>query len=199
MLSRWSGKAFKDQRGVTGLETAIILIAFVMVSSVLAYVVLSAGLYSSQKAKESINQGLQQTSGTVELKGCVYAKAEDGVLDELYLTLGKISGGGAIDFTDTANDDNVVVVSYADSYQQYPALEWTLTKLSIRNDNDLLEDGELFQIVVDLATVNDGAGSDDEKLRAYHNFTLEIKPPNGAVLIVDRTVPATVGAMVNLY
>ena len=42
-----------NQKGITGLETAIILIAFVMVASVLSYVVLSAGLFSSQKAKEA--------------------------------------------------------------------------------------------------------------------------------------------------
>ncbi len=36
----------KQQRGITGIETAIILIAFVIVASVFAYVVLSAGLFS---------------------------------------------------------------------------------------------------------------------------------------------------------
>ena len=33
-----------DQRGVTGLETAIILIAFVVVASVVAFTVLSTGI-----------------------------------------------------------------------------------------------------------------------------------------------------------
>ncbi|HUV53535.1 MAG TPA: archaellin/type IV pilin N-terminal domain-containing protein, partial [Dehalococcoidia bacterium] len=40
----------RDERGITGLETAIILIAFVVVASVFAYTVLSAGIFSSQKA-----------------------------------------------------------------------------------------------------------------------------------------------------
>jgi len=44
-------KLRERQEGITGLETAIILIAFVIVASVFAYVVLSAGLFSSQKAK----------------------------------------------------------------------------------------------------------------------------------------------------
>ena len=33
-----------DQRGITGLETAIVLIAFVVVSSVFAFAALSTGL-----------------------------------------------------------------------------------------------------------------------------------------------------------
>lgn len=198
-IRAWAKKIAKGQRGVTGLETAIILIAFVMVASVLSYVVLSAGLYSSQKAKESIYHGLEQASGTVELKGCVLAKAEDGFLTEVYLTVGKVTGGSSIDFTDTSEDENVVVVSYSDVYQQFPTLDWTLTKLAIRNENNLLEDGELFQLTVDLAPVIDGAASDDEKPGTYHTFTLELKPPDGAVLIVERTIPNNVGTMVNLY
>ena len=43
-----SGKSFmRDQRGITGLETAIVLIAFVVVASVFAFAVLSTGLLSS--------------------------------------------------------------------------------------------------------------------------------------------------------
>lgn len=41
-----------DQRGITGLETAIVLIAFVVVSSVFAFAALSTGLFSSDKAKK---------------------------------------------------------------------------------------------------------------------------------------------------
>ena len=37
----------RNQRGITGLETAIILIAFVVVASVFAYTVLSAGIFSA--------------------------------------------------------------------------------------------------------------------------------------------------------
>ena len=45
MLSLSDFKA--DQKGITGLETAIVLIAFVVVASVFAFAVLSTGLTSS--------------------------------------------------------------------------------------------------------------------------------------------------------
>ncbi len=41
-----------NQRGITGLETAIVLIAFVVVSSVFAFAALSTGMFSSDKARE---------------------------------------------------------------------------------------------------------------------------------------------------
>lgn len=53
----------RDQRGITGLETAIVLIAFVVVSSVFAFAALSTGLFSSDKAKETIQAGLAETPG----------------------------------------------------------------------------------------------------------------------------------------
>jgi flagellin-like protein len=63
----------RDQRGITGLETAIILIAFVVVASVFAYTVLSAGVFSSEKGKEAIHAGLKQARGSMELVGSVKA------------------------------------------------------------------------------------------------------------------------------
>ena len=59
------------QRGITGLETAIVLIAFVVVSSVFVFAALSTGLFSSDKAKETIQAGLAETRCSMELKGSV--------------------------------------------------------------------------------------------------------------------------------
>ncbi len=61
--------AWKGSRGITGLETAIVLIAFVVVSSVFAFAALSTGLFSSDKSKETINAGLAEASGTLEVRG----------------------------------------------------------------------------------------------------------------------------------
>lgn len=66
-------KIHQHQKGITGLETAIILIAFIVVASVFAYTVLSAGLFSSQKATETTHSGLATTQATMELKGSVIA------------------------------------------------------------------------------------------------------------------------------
>ena len=67
---------WKSEKGITGLETAIILIAFVVVAAVFAYTVLSAGLFATQKSQESVYSGLKEVRSTLELKGSVIAKAE---------------------------------------------------------------------------------------------------------------------------
>ncbi len=51
----------RRQRGITGLETAIILIAFVVVASVFAFTILSSGVFAAERSKQSISAGLQDT------------------------------------------------------------------------------------------------------------------------------------------
>ena len=62
------------QRGVTGLETAIILIAFVVVASVFAFTVLSTGIFSAERGKETIHAALRGARSSLELKGSVVAE-----------------------------------------------------------------------------------------------------------------------------
>ncbi len=62
------------QRGVTGMETAIILMAFVVVASIYAFTVLSTGIFSSDKGKETIHAGLGEASGLVDLEGSAFGE-----------------------------------------------------------------------------------------------------------------------------
>ena len=184
-------KRVKSQKGITGLETAIILIAFVIVASVLAYVVISAGLFSSQKAKSAVNSGLQQTGSTVELKGNVVVKMDNGEVTEAYLTVGIVPGGTAVDLTDTSAEQNSLLVSYFDATQMEPSLDWTVEFLNygpLATDN-MLDSGELAQLTV---TMPEGLGPGA-------TFTIEIKPPDGSVLPIERTIPSRASGLVNLY
>ena len=72
-FKRLLGRTAGAEEGITGLETAIILIAFVVVATVFAFVVLSTGLFSSERGKEAVYSGLQKTRGTLELRGSVIA------------------------------------------------------------------------------------------------------------------------------
>lgn len=189
-----------NQQGITGIETAIILIAFVIVASVFAYVVLSAGLFSTQKAKEAIHSGLDEAKSTIEIKGNVYGRMSSSVLQEVYFTVATTTGGDMIDFTDTssANATNLVVISYTDAYQIFPTVNWTMTKLNTTASDNLLDRNELFMITVDLSCVSDNATA-EQMPGPYHEFQLEVKPPVGAVLVIERTIPARVDQIVNLY
>ena len=183
----------QKQEGITGLETAIILIAFVIVASVFAYVVLSAGLFSSQKAKEAVNAGVQSTMSTLELKGNIVARMQSSVVTELYFNVGIPAAGHPVDFTPTTNSTNTVVISYFDTDNMIPSVNWTILKLSTINNDNLLDPNELFQVTVILPTTG------NVSVGPYDSFALEVKPPDGPVLPIERTVPGRISQYVNLY
>jgi len=192
MLKKLARKMQRDERGITGLETAIILIAFVVVASVFAYTVLSAGIFSSQKVQEAVYSGLEQARSTLELNGSVLAKANATAITEVIFSVSNALDGEAIDLTDTTgNNTNVTVISYSSSTMRTEELDWTVAHQGYGDDDNLLEAGEMFEITVDMT----GAG---ETVGTYHTFTLEVKPPTGAVLIMERTTPADLDSVMVL-
>jgi len=193
MLKRLAKMMRRDEKGITGLETAIILIAFVVVASVFAYTVLSAGIFSSQKGQEAIHSGLEQARSTLEMKGNVIAVSDGSAVTELKFSLANALDGQPIDLTPPidggngtadGNSTNVVVISYSSQTQRVDDLVWTKTAMGLDDGDDLLEAGELFEITVDLS----GCG---ETVGTYHTFTIQVKPPVGSVLVIERTTPAS--------
>jgi PKD repeat protein len=61
-----------SEDGFTGLEAAIILIAFVVIASAFSYTMLSAGFFTSQKSQEVVHTGLSQASSGLLVVGEVY-------------------------------------------------------------------------------------------------------------------------------
>ena len=62
-----------QQRGITGLETAIILIAFVVVASVFSFTILSTGMFASERSKETVYAGLEEAKSSLEPRGAMIA------------------------------------------------------------------------------------------------------------------------------
>jgi flagellin FlaB len=192
MFKRVANMMRRDERGITGLETAIILIAFVVVASVFAYTVLSAGIFSSQKGQEAVYTGLQQARSTLELKGDVVALGNSTAVSSLVFCLGNALDGEPIDLTDPSAAQNVTVISYSSQDVRTEDLSWTAQPLGRADDDDLLEAGEMFEITVDLT----GAG---ETIDTYHTFAIEVKPPTGSVLVMEKTTPAALDDVMILY
>ena len=187
------GKGFcRDSRGITGLETAIVLIAFVVVSSVFAFAALSTGLFSSDKSKETINAGLAEASGTLEIRGSIVAKANGGktAIDEISMQVANAAGGGAVDLT-----PGETLISYNDADQSYTLTgdNFTVTALGNADTEKLVEQGEMYEIKITGLVAK--LGTDLPKDKA---FTLEVKPPVGAVLHIERWTPVTLEAFNDL-
>jgi len=206
---------FKKEKGITGLETAIILIAFVVVAAVFAYTALSAGLFSTQKAQEAVYSGLKEAQSTLELKGAVIATAnttgdqgDNADIAQISFVVSNVLGGEPIDFTEptsgtagVATGDNKVVINYIDSAQEVDNLYWTLTKIGNDDGDSLLEVGEKFQ--VNVGDVDGGANGNlvqalTTPLGVNDTFNLIVLTPAGAVLTIERTIPAYIDQIINL-
>lgn len=196
MLKRVIKTLHRDERGITGLETAIILIAFVVVASVFAYSVLSAGIFASQKGQEAIYAGLAETRATMELKGDVYAwgNTTTGNITAVTVTLTNTMGGQAIDLTPnpTGNETHVTIISYTDANQHVSDLPWTVSWIGKNNGDKSLDQDEQAVIRINLSGLNPGPAP-------YDQFTIEIKPIVGAPLILNRTLPAKIDAVMDLH
>ena len=184
-------RRLREERGITGLETAIVLIAFVVVAAVFAFVVLSTGLFSSERSKETVYAGLAKTRGSMELSGSIIAASDGAKLTTATLDLTLAAGGDQVNLNPT-DPSNRTVISYVDSNYTNNNLDYTVAVIT-GNADSLLEQGELIEVTVDLtqdALINIGTN---------HTFTLEIKPPQGSYMVIQRTTPAGMStSIVNL-
>jgi flagellin FlaB len=183
----WS-KLRKDENGQAALETAIILIAFVVVASVFAFAILSAGSASGERADQSSEGG----QATMEVKGAVIAQGTGSAVTNVVFTISPVSGGDPINLASVASDREVVI-GYRDATQFENNVNWEVEWL-VSNEataDDLLEEGELAEITVDLSQLGTALGSNT-------TFTLEVKPPAGSVLNISRSTPAAIEAVMEL-
>jgi flagellin FlaB len=185
-------KLHKNESGLSALETAIILIAFIVVASVFAFTILSAGSSSTEKSKQAINAGLEQVQSSMTIKGDVIAMGNAGgtAVDNAVFTLSLVSAGDPVDLTSTAADRKVVM-SYRDGVQLVNNLDFTVAWVGANDGDNLLEDNELAEITIDLTGLTTSLGPNT-------GFTVEIKPPTGSVLKLERTTPAAIEAVMEL-
>jgi len=217
MLGKRLKKTNRDERGITGLETAIILIAFVVVAAVFAYTALSAGLFSTQQSQDAVYSGLEEAQSTLELKGGVIGLANatgsgtTGKLEQILITVGLCSGGEPINFTDptvsgnndgkalsTSSATHYVTITYVDKDQKVEDLYWTHTALADADSDALLEDGEQFLITIGGNDGNNLVDALSTDLSCGREFKLLVKPPTGAVLEIERTTPGYISSVINM-
>ena len=200
MLKRLVKTMHRDEKGITGLETAIILIAFVVVASVFAYTVLSAGIFSSQKGQEAVYTGLQHARSTIIMKGDVIAHCNSTAVQTLVICLGNALNGESIDLTApgnnsgraAANSTNVVVVSFSSSNIRTDDIAWTARQLGKGDNDQMLDPGETFEMTIDMTGVGENIG-------AYATINLDIKTPIGSVLEIQRSTPAALADYMILH
>lgn len=157
-----------NQRGITGLETAIILIAFVVVASVFSFTVLSTGVFASERSKETVYAGLEEAKSSLEPRGSVIAfkgragtASSDDTIYKITFVLANAIAGEPVDLTppytadESGTDPDIssgaeykTVISYQDKNQYISDVPWTMKLLGQSSADNLLEEGEKAEITV---------------------------------------------------
>jgi flagellin FlaB len=65
-------RLLKQKRGMVGIEAAIVLIAFVIVAAAFSFMVVNMGLFSTQRGRETIQQGVSEASSPLTLDGSIH-------------------------------------------------------------------------------------------------------------------------------
>lgn len=193
----------RKKRGMVGIDTAIILISFVLVAAAVAFVVLDMGMTSATKAKQTMVNGLQEASTALEVNGEILGvvNGTGTGIEEIAIPLGVTPGTGYVSF-----DTDTFVVSFTDQYGTYPniyegvshKLVTSSTSLSSLYSSTPSVSATAYFITGNITpTVLGPYGqallvisvNSIKSMTPYNSFTVTIKPSVGGALTVSRIIP----------
>jgi len=169
----------RNDDAFTGLEAAIVLISVVVAASVIAYTVISSGTYTARKAEQAIYGGIDQASTGFVLSGAVYAikDVSSENITSVRIPIRTVPGSPEIDLTK-------VVVSVAMPDAKYDRVEFDVTPLGTA----FIKSGEQVDILVHTPPIPKST-----------TFIIEIIPPVGNSLVIERTTPNVISGNDVLY
>jgi flagellin FlaB len=184
-----------DEDGFTGLEAAIVLIAFVVVAAVFSYVVLGAGFYTTQKAQETVYRGVEQSTTNVQLVGNVYGLASNTTagIDQIRFTIGLVPGTPYIDLEKM----NIVVstptygpktLAWTNASSSTEDTNFIALKNGIGNSQPAMISGDQVEIQFNITAV-----PRDTKIH------FEIRPGVGASYPFSKTAPSIIAPTNLIY
>jgi flagellin FlaB len=204
-----------DDSGITGLETAIILIAFIVVAAVFAFTVMTTGLFSTEKAKTTAQAGIAEASSSFAPKGAIVAESNGmwagppRFVQWIYIQVTLATGA-----TDASIDREDLAFIYTDDNQRHSIKASKLrssetgiiSRIIIRKivgevPFSLLREGEVAEIAIELNKTHEGVGHDCNgctQLGANQEFRIEVIPPAGGSLIIARKTPPGIQKIMNL-
>jgi len=169
-------------RGIIGIESAIVLIAFVIVAAALAFVVLNMGFATTQKAKTTIISSLSEAGSSLSVSGKVTAIANvpASKVNATSIPLKITSGGDSINL-----DNSTVSIKYLSNNVEYDnILVGTLTTRTYANITEAFEGAVNTPIwQVNRNPVNDtAAGGVLQNTVAIIYWTISAQNPPNSIL-----------------
>ncbi len=173
----------------TGLEAAIVLIAFVVVAAVFSYVVLGAGFYTTQKTQETIHKSVEQSTSNLLLTGNIYGLANDTAagIDTIEFSLALAPGAADSDLTRMTvmySSDTVAPIQYTYGGATADATHFSAVLSGTTTPVPSLQQNEQVTITIPLGP--------SATLARITRFNLEIRPAVGSAYSLTRTTGANI-------
>jgi len=168
----------KDDKAFTGLEAAIIFIAFIVVASVFSYMALGAGFFATQSTQNAIYTAVQQTGSVVRIiePVIVQATADGQHVRYIVVRVGVPEGGSVPDAERIS-----ICVSTSDTLQYYSgAALW----------HPVSPDAGFWEVRLPMFRADDPALLADVVIGPNRAFCVEVKPSDAVPLSMQRTAPS---------
>ena len=215
-----------SHRGVIGVESAIVMIAFVIVAAALAFVVLNMGFSTTQKTKNAIVSSADEASSALEIAGKVIGSGHvtAGKLNATAVPLKIVSGGASINL----NPANTAIryisndVEHGNIYKGamgtgvHDTLSGAMTQAILEgfiDSNPVTSIGPNATSAIFYFNVNRNnnfildqgehgmmaiAFEESERPQSLDIIRAEVILPTGAPLTIERTVPNISASVVDL-
>ena len=201
----------RNRKAISGLETAIVLIAFVIVASAFAYATLNMGFLATQKSQQVVLGGLQVASALV-VDGPVYGYSiqtgTNANITSIIFWLKTAAGADSVDlnvnrttigfqnprgyWTNIYNTGGSTL-TYTLSGTTYTVSAGATTLTWETGQGMLLTTGDRVRVTIDLTLIHIGISSNTSgQVAKEEEFKLLIKPVTGSMLEIDRTAPGAI-------
>jgi len=186
---------------MTGLEVAIILVAFVITASAFAYMVLNVGYLTAEKAQSVISSGISEASSALYLDSDVIGSFvnNSGAQSDICLTKAVFYVRLGPGDSPISLSDSKLVVTYTNARchaSVYDSNGTITTVTGVTGDGDeIIEQGERFKVSIDFTELDKSSvdpaqnSQTDVYVHPYEEIRIEVRPSGGAVLTIERTLP----------
>jgi flagellin FlaB len=173
------------ENAFTGLEAAIVLIAFVVVAAVFSYVVLGAGFFTTQKTQETVYKSVEQSTSNILIKGSVYGFAPGAgwAVTWVNMTLAVAPGAPSVDMTK-------MTIVYSNATHGPVTLSYTATSAVPQTAGTFYASqpsiGPNEQVTISVPTLVAVGGAPPNT-----EINIELRPPGGGAPIpITKTIPS---------
>ncbi len=185
IINQGVAKLHIDNKAFTGLEAALVLIAFTVVAAVFSYVVLDSGFYTTQKSQQVIQTAIAQVSGNIVVKGEIYGIANHDTtnIEKIRFAIGPAVLGTPVDYSRMSLtwSTNKVIPTRLEFTRSPPgAGQWSVIDGNTGSTQDgLINDNQIITILA----------CPPYPVSTHERFTLEILPESGASISISRIIP----------